>query len=92
MENAHFIHTHKTSPKISFPTVTKRVFADFRHKLGVPSPDTYYKEDHKRREDGSGEYGLAFAADKNSQHTSRNGKSISEKPARFDPHIDAKNG
>ena len=56
----------------------------------MPSPDTYYKEDQNRREAG-GEYGLAYGADKNSLHTSRNSGVISEKPTRFDPYIDMKN-
>ena len=45
--------------------MSKRVFADYRCKLGNPSPDTYYKEDHLRRDVGN-EYGLAFGATKNS--------------------------
>ena len=40
---------------------TERVFADYKHKTLVPSPDTYYREDHKRRDVGK-EFGTAFHA------------------------------
>ena len=44
--NKHLRHTHKNMPTVSFAHDTKRIFADFRHKLGVPSADTYFKNDH----------------------------------------------
>ena len=34
----------KSAPRFTFPVNTKRVFADYKHKTLVPSPDTYYKE------------------------------------------------
>ena len=39
-----FQHTKKCAPHFTFPSMSERVFADFRHKLPVPSPDTYWKE------------------------------------------------
>ena len=34
----------KRAPQYSFPAKTDRVFADYKHKTIVPSPDTYFKE------------------------------------------------
>jgi len=82
-------HTRRKSPSITFPNDTKRIFADFRHKLAVPSPDAYFKEDHRRREAGQ-EYGLAFHAQKDSNVFNRPGPKIVTQPPRFDPLVDFK--
>ena len=84
------MHTRKVVPKISFPNTTKRIFADYQHKTAVPSPDTYFREDQSRRGGKYGEYGLAFGAEKNSEHTSRHGNAMKDQPTRFDAFIDLK--
>lgn len=64
----HLKHTHKQPPSITFPFDTKRVFADISHKVEVPSPDRYFKEDHlKINKSSEAEYGIAFNATNNSQ-------------------------
>lgn len=68
--------TFKKSPVISFPVNTERVFADYKHKTLVPSPDRYFLEDHKRRGKGK-EYGTAYHAEKDSQHVDQPGAVIS---------------
>lgn len=80
---------YKKSPAVTFPHNTERVFADYRHKLLVPSADSYFKHDHKRREAGR-EYGLAFHAQQESNFVKQPAKTIAAKPARFDPYIDLK--
>jgi len=82
--------TFRKSPAISFPVTTERVFADYKHKTLVPSPDRYYVEDHERRDNGK-LYGTAFHAQKDSQHVDKLGIVISSQPARFDAYIDEKN-
>jgi len=69
--------------------VTERVFADYKHKTAVPSPDAYFKDDHLRRNTEE-EYGLAFNAAKNSEFKSCPGRTIHKEPSRFDPLIDLK--
>ena len=74
-------HTKKVNPQISFPVNTKRIFADYRHKLVVPSPDTYYKHEDGRRSIPGKEYGIAYHAEKDSTHINNSqGVKIAQSP------------
>ena len=84
---SHLRHTHKVVPSSTFPHDTKRIFADFRHKLGVPSADTYYKEDHQRRGTNR-QYGISFHAEKHSDFRKVTGPKMKTQPPRFDPYVD----
>ena len=40
---AHFKQTKKSVAGYTMPRNTKRVFADYNHKIQVPSPDRYFQ-------------------------------------------------
>ena len=69
--------------------MSTRVFADFRHKLPVPSPDTYFKVEHnpilspQRQSIKKVVVGAAFNATNNSEHTWRGIRSFDRSPERF---------
>ena len=37
------VQTHRSQPKFTFPSNTKRQFYNERHPVAVPSPDAYFK-------------------------------------------------
>jgi len=75
--------TKKKAPEYSFQNNSKRVFAEFKHKTLVPSPDTYFKEERAMTKKGELQ-GAAFCATNNSIHTFYGVRTIHKSPPRFD--------